>query len=377
MAVVLLVAGTLFVRSLTRARAMDLGFDPDQRVLMSVNVGLQGYDAARGRRFYNDVVDRLRNDAGIVSASWAFPAPFDTYDRSVSLYFDELAGSTSEQTINANTTLADVDFEKALGLRLYGGRAFTTSDSTGTPAVMVVSRRFAALFWPGKDPVGQRVRVGGPSGTEISVIGVVGDAKFTIIGDRNQARIYLPIRQNYTDRQTLIVHARGNLAQTDRSVRDVIASLDPALPTFGSMTMKQSVASGLSTYNTAAGTGAFFGLFALLIASIGLYAIVAESVAARTREIGVRVALGATPRGVMQFIMGAGARLGLVGLALGVASALIVVTLMRRLLYGLSPHDPLTFVAVPLVLGIVVFIATYLPARRAVRMDPVAALRSD
>jgi predicted permease len=377
MAVVLLVAGTLFVRSLTNARAMDLGFDPQGRAIMSVDLGLQGYDAARGRRFYGDVIERLQGNAAIVSATWAFPAPFDTYDRSIPLYSDELPGNADDQTIRANATFTDIDFEKALGLQLQAGRVFTKSDSNGTPAVMVVSRRFATQYWPGRDPVGQRVRIGGPSGAEISVIGVVADAKFTHIGDRNLGRVYIPLRQNFTNRQTLIVHARGNPALVDRTVRDLVATLDPDLPTFGSMTMQESVASGLATYQTAAGTGAFFGLFALLIASIGLYAVVAEGVAARTREIGVRVALGATPRGVMHFIMGSGARLGLVGLAIGVASALGVVTLMRGLLYGLSPHDPLTFVAVPLVLGIVVFVATYLPARRAVRLDPVSALRTD
>ena len=377
MAVVLLVAGTLFVRSLTMARSMDLGFDPDRRVIMSVNVGLQGYDAERGSRFYRDVVARLSDNPSVVSASWAFPVPFDTYDRSLPLYIEGIAARDHDQTVSASMTVADVDFEKALGLRLYSGRAFSTTDSTGMPAVMVVSRRFAARFWPGRDPVGERVRIGGASGTEISVIGVVGDAKFTIIGERNEGRVYVPLRQNFVNRQTLIIHANGNPAQVDRRVRDVIAAIDPALPTFGSMTMRESVASGLSTFQTAAGMGAFFGLFALLIASIGLYAVVAESVAERTREIGVRVALGATPRGVMQFIMGGGARLGLVGLALGVGGALMVVSLMRGLLYGLSPHDPLTFVAVPLVLGLVVLVATYLPARRAVGMDPVAALRSD
>lgn len=378
MAVVLLVAGTLFVRSLTLARAMDLGFDPDRRVIMSVNVGLQGYDAARGARFYRDVIERLKANPGVQSATWAFPVPFDTYDRSLPLYIEGQAASTQDQaTTSANMTIADVDFEKALGLRLYAGRAFTTSDSAGTPAVMLVSRRFAARYWPGRDPVGERVRVGGPSGTEVTVIGVVADAKYIIIGDRDAGRIYVPLRQNYANRMTLIVHASGNLAQVDRHVRDIISAVDPALPTFGAMTMRESVASGFSAFQSAAGMGAFFGLFALLIASIGLYAVVAESVAERTREIGVRVALGATPRGVMQFIMGGGARLGVVGLALGVGGAFMVVTMMRGLLYGLSPHDPLTFIAVPLVLGLVVLIATYLPARRAVGMDPVAALRSD
>ncbi|MEP7345820.1 MAG: ABC transporter permease [Gemmatimonadaceae bacterium] len=377
MSVLLLVSGMLFVRSLLLARAMDVGFDPDHRVLMSANLDLQGYDEARGRRFYRDVVEGLRDVPGVESASWVFPVPFDTYGRGTSLYVDGLAGSEKDQTISMDMTIADVDFVEALGLRLQAGRAFQVADSSGTPSVMMVSRQLATRLWPGRDPIGQHARVGGPSGREITVIGVVRDAKFGLIGETSQARVYLPLRQNYRGWQTLVVHSTARSASIQQDVSRVIGSLDPALPTFGAMTMNESVTNGFSTYETAAGIGGFFGIFALFIAAIGLYAIVAESVAERTREIGVRMALGATPWGVMRFVMGAGARLGGWGLGLGIVAAVIAVKFMRGLLYGLSPYDPLTFVAVPLTLGVVVLVATFLPARRAVRSDPVSALRSD
>lgn len=377
MSVLLLVTGMLFVRSLVLARAMDVGFDPDHRVLMSANLDLQGYDEARGRRFYRDVIDALRAVPGVESASWIFPVPFDTYGRSAAFHVDGLEGSDRNQTITIDITNADVGFVDALGLRLQAGRSFTIADSSGTPSVMMVSRQLAIRLWPGKDPIGQRVRMGGPSGREVTVIGVVRDAKFGLIGETSQARAYLPLRQNYRGWQTLVVSSRARSAAVEREVARVIGSLDPALPTFGTTTMTESVASGFATYETAAGIGGFFGIFALFIAAIGLYAIVAESVAERTREIGVRMALGATPRGVMRFVMGAGARLGILGLALGIGGACIAVRFMRGLLYGLSPYDPVTFVAVPLTLGAVVLLATFLPARRAVRSDPVSALRSE
>jgi putative ABC transport system permease protein len=157
----------------------------------------------------------------------------------------------------------------------------------------------------------------------------------------------------------------------------VLASLDPQLPTFGRTTMEGAVASGLSTSRTAAAIAGFFGVLALLIASLGLYALVAGAVAERTREIGVRLALGCTPVGVLRLMMGEGARLGAIGLAIGLVGAAGIARAMGALLYSLSPGDPVTFALVPLTLGVVVLLATYLPARRAVRLDPVAALRSE
>jgi ABC-type antimicrobial peptide transport system permease subunit len=160
-------------------------------------------------------------------------------------------------------------------------------------------------------------------------------------------------------------------------VRNIVAAIDPTLPTFGATTMDEGVESGLATSRTAASIAGFFGALALMIAAVGLYAVVAGSVAERTREIGVRLALGSTPGGVLRFVMANGARLGAVGLVIGLAAAAAVARSMASLLYGLSSTDPVTFLIVPLVLALVVLVATYLPARRAVHLDPVAALRSD
>jgi ABC-type antimicrobial peptide transport system permease subunit len=160
-------------------------------------------------------------------------------------------------------------------------------------------------------------------------------------------------------------------------LQDAIAGLDPALPTFGGITMEEAVAGGFSAARSAAAIAGFFGVLALLIASVGLYAVVTGGVAERTREIGVRLALGSTPAGVLRLLMSEGARLGAIGLGLGLIGALGVARAMAGLLYGLSPSDPVTFVLVPLILGAVVLVATYLPARRAAQRDPVAALRSE
>jgi predicted permease len=356
---------------------VDVGFDPSNRVLMSANVTLQGYDAARGLRFYRDVVDRLRANPSVIAASWAFPVPFDTYGRGQALYVEGMTGRSSNQTTNWDLTTADVGFVEALGLRLVAGRGFSSRDSTGAPLVMVVSESMAARLWPGRDPLGQRARGGGPGGPELTVVGVVHDATFATLGPSGRARVYLPLAQQYRGWQTLVIHARDNAAVVMRDARQVVGALDPALPLFGATTMRASVSSGYATQQTAAALGGFFGVLALLIASIGLYAVVAGSVTEKTREIGLRMALGATPRGVMRFVMRSGARLGAIGFVVGLLAAIGVARAMRSLLVGLSPTDPVTFVLVPALLAAVVFAATYLPARRAVRLDPVTALRSD
>jgi putative ABC transport system permease protein len=211
----------------------------------------------------------------------------------------------------------------------------------------------------------------------MTVVGVVADATFGTIGETGEARAYVPLRQEHRGEQTLVVHTRGDPNAMLPTLASIVRELDPALPVYGRTTMARNVSGGFSLSRTAASIAGFFGVMALLISTVGLYAVVASGVTERTREIGVRVALGSSPRDVMRVVMRGGARLGLVGLALGLIGAVVMARAMGSLLYGLSPVDPLTFGAVPVVLAIVVVLATYVPARRAVRLDPMAALRSD
>jgi len=171
LSVVLLVAGTLFVRSLMAARAVDVGFDTNDRVLMSVNLGLQGYDEARGQQFYDEVATRLRETQGVSNVSWVFPTLFDSYGRGIAFYVEGLNTGTKNQTLSADLSVADVGFTDALGLRLEAGRSFVRTDSASAPAVMIVSRQLANRLWPGRDPIGQRARAGSASGRELTVIG--------------------------------------------------------------------------------------------------------------------------------------------------------------------------------------------------------------
>jgi predicted permease len=376
LSVILLVGGALFVRSLIAARSMDFGFDLTSRAFMSVNLGLQGYDEARGRKFYDDVIARVRSLPDVVSASWGFPVPFDTYGRGIGLYVEGAKTNSRDGTIGTEVSYVAEGFLDALGLRLQAGRDFAIADSAGTPRVLIVSRELATRLWPSVDPIGRRGRLGAADGPEFTVIGVVGDARFTVFDFSTTTRAYLSMRQRYRDSETLVVHTRGAPSAVIPRLERIVAEADPTLPVFGITTIEEGLDSGLAASRTAARIAGFFGLLGLLIAAVGLYAVVASSVTERTREMGVRMALGATPRDAMRQAMVGGVRLGVIGLAIGLVGAVAVSRLLAGLLFGLSPSDPVTFVGVPIALGLIVLLATYLPARRVARLDPVAALRT-
>lgn len=376
LSVVLLIGGSLFARSLMAARTIDLGFDPTNRVMLSMNVGLQGYDSARGQRFYDEVLSRVRALPFVQHASLVFPAPFDTEGRGVRFYSPGLAG-TRDGTIGVDTSVVSDGVVSAMGLRLEAGRDLAQTDTAATPLVMLVSRSLASRFWNGQDPLGQRARLGGADGPEVTVVGVVSDAQFAIVAPTGLARAYFPVKQRYRDWETVVVHVRDDPTRVMPTLRDTITGIDFALPVFGVTTLPDAVSSGLATSRIAATISMFFGVFALLIASIGLYAVVRGSVAERTREVGVRMALGATPRAVVGLLMRSGTRMGAIGLAIGLAAAFAMSRAMASLLYGISPNDPATFIVVPLALVVIVLAATWLPARRAARLYPVAALRKD
>jgi predicted permease len=376
--VVLVVGGMLFARSFASARASDVGFDPSNRLVASVELGLQGYDDNRGQQFYDTVITRVRGLPGVVAATWGSPAPFDTtYEHRMPLWIEGAGTNSKIGTLSIPVSTVGEDFVGAMGLRLEAGREFAASDSAGRPDVMVVSRSLATRLWPGRDAIGQHVRVGGASGPQVMVIGVVGDAKFGTLGPTTESHVYIPLRQRYGGRQTLIVHTRDEPRAVLPQLRAIVAATDPMLPLFGAMTLEQSVENGLSPSMVAAVVAGFFAVLALLIAAVGLYAVVASGVTERTREIGVRLVLGSTPSGVLRLVMRGSTRLGAWGLAIGLLASIGVARVLDGLLYGISAADPLTFAVVPIVLALVVVMATYLAARRAVGLDPIAALRNE
>jgi predicted permease len=375
LSVVLLVASALFARSLATAETSDLGFDPRAGLLTSVNVRLQGYDQPKARQFYDDVIARVRALPETQSAAWVFPVPFDTEDLRVML-LPEGAANSSTSGLRTSVSFVGDDFVNALGLKLLQGRAFNLREAAADRS-LVVSQSLAARLWPGQDAIGRRVRINSTSADEMTVVGVVQDATFDVLGISGSRRAYLSLTQQSRGWQTLIVRTRGPERAVAPRIRAIVTAADPLLPVFGVLTLEDAVANGHSPSRIAAGAAAISGVLALLIAAVGLYAVVTWSVAERTREIGLRLALGAARTRLMRHVMASGIRLTAYGIAVGLAGAAGLAQVMGGLLVGIQPFDPLSFGLVPLVLCAVAIAATYVPARRAARLDPMAALREE
>lgn len=374
---ILLLAGALLLgRSLMVARTADRGFDARDRLLASVNLSAQAYDAERARHFYDRTLGAVRRHPSVVAASWVFPAPFDTQDRKIALVAETDANAPAVRT--EVSVVAD-DFESALGLKHVAGRGFAPTDSIGTARVLMVSESLAARLWGGSSPLGKTARLvsGGDSGPPLTVVGIVGDAEFQVLGGRNLDRAYLPLRQHHRDWQTLAVHTRADSSLAIPELRSLIASIDASVPVFGATSLDDAVVAGLSAPRAAAQASALFAALSLLIAAVGLYALIVATVVDRRQEIGVRLALGSTRRQMTIRLMRIGVRLALWSLVPGVAGAVLIGQMLAGMLFGVPALDPIALFVAPATLLVIVLVVTFLPARQAANLDPLSVLRSE
>jgi predicted permease len=377
MSVVLLIAGTLFMRSLRATRNVDLGVIAANRLLVSANPEVQGYDAPRSRAYYQQAARRVTQLPGVVSAAWAFPAPFDTYGRGLPLYIPGITERSDRQSTSVSMSAVDPGYFATVGTRVLEGREFLLGDSAGTPRVMIVSRAFAERFFPDREIIGQRVRLNGPEGDEVQIVGMVENANYGAPTQQPQPYAFLPVPQTGTAGLTLIVRTQPGAQTLLPEIRAAMNSVDPEIATYGALTMERSVRNALNAQESAASIASILALLALVLAMVGLYGVVAYTVQRRTREVGIRIALGAKPSSVVGLVLAHTARTTLIGVGVGLVAAFGVAQAMRSILYGVSAADPLTFIAIPIALSAVALIASYIPARRASRVHPMLALRQD
>ncbi|HZF40284.1 MAG TPA: FtsX-like permease family protein, partial [Blastocatellia bacterium] len=267
-------------------------------------------------------------------------------------------------------------FFETLGIPLITGRDFTERDGENAPQVVIVNETMARRFWPGQNVIGKRFKFFGEEFYR-EVVGVARDTKYNRLTEANTPFIYLPLLQNYAVACTLHVRATGDAAQMAAAVRGVAKELAPNLPLLEVQTLGDLIDQSLDGQRSQTSLLAFFGLLALLLSSIGIYGVMAYSVAQRTREIGIRMALGARSQNVLSLVVRQGMALVVGGVALGLIAAFAVTRLIGRLLFGINAADPVTFVAASLLLVGVAALAGYLPARRATKVDPLIALRCD
>jgi predicted permease len=382
--VVVLVCGGLFVRSLRTLAVHELGFRPEGLVMASLDLGLQGYEPDRGRRFLDRLTERVQALPGVESAAIAALVPFDNAfglrDLTAAERPPTAKPGDNDDTIRAGMNRIDPGYLRTMGAALLQGRDFTVQDDASAPRVALVNQTLANRLWPGQDPIGRSFRwVEG--GDAVEVIGVVRDGKYVMLGEAPRPYVYVPLSQEYDTPVTLHVRtATADPLALTPSIRQALQELDPDLPVFSVRTMPEhlrSSALALLPLRMGATLAGAQGALALLLAVMGLYGVVAYAVSQQRREIGIRIALGARGRDLFRVVAGGGLRPALIGLVLGVIASLGLARLLAGLLYGLNPLDLPVFTAVVvLLLGVSLF-ACWLPARRVLKLDPVVALRSE
>ena len=374
LSVVLLVCAGLFIRSLWSAHTIDPGFRVERALTVPVDLGLLRYKSEDGRAFYRELLSRVAAQPGVESASLVRFAQLGNSFAQGQVFAEGRAAEAGEGT-GAGFNIVGPDYFRTMGTRLVRGRDFTDADREGAPGVAVVSETLAAMLWPGEDALGKRVSFEGAGGPFLEVVGVARDGKYRSLGDRSRPYIYRPLMQSYEPRMTLVVRASGDPRALAGPVREHLRALDRDLPVADVRTLEEQLDLSLLPARVAAYTLGGFGLLALALAAIGIYGVVSYTVARRTREIGVRVALGAGRADVLRLILGEGLSAVGAGLGLGLLLSFALTRVLGGFLYGVTASDPLTFVGVPALLGSVALAAGYLPARRAAKVDPMVALR--
>jgi predicted permease len=371
---VALIGAGLFLRSLGNARAIDPGFDADRLAVLSFNLAAQGLasDAASERQ--RQILERVRGLGGVERAAYASTVPLagGGFMRSIFLEGQDVTDQRAGRLVQVSN-VGDGYFD-TMGLRLVRGRDFSGADTAQAPLVVVINETMARQFWPNEDALGKRFRFfRDPNLT--AVVGIVRDSKYNFLGEDPQPFMYRPILQDPQPAVTL--HLRSaNPAASLGTARAVVQQMEPNMPLVGVFTMGNVFDQALWAARMGALLLAIFGGLALLLASIGVYGVMAYAVSQRARELGIRLALGATAGEVRMMVFRQGLTLAVVGIVAGVAGAMALTTLVSNLLYGVSATDPVTFAVVPALLVAVAALAIYIPARRASRVDPVVALRN-
>jgi putative ABC transport system permease protein len=368
-----LITAGLFVRSLQKAQAIDPGFQAENVILMGFDLGREGYGEPQGKELQRDLIERVQALPGVRSATIARDRPFGG-GLLRSVFIEGQEPTPDGRGVLVQTNVVGRRFFETLGIPVLRGRDFAESDGETAPAVVIINESMATRFWPSGDAIGKRFKFFGDQNFR-EVVGIARDSKYNSLTERNQPFVYMPLLQNYTPLNNLHVRTSIDPAGVMASVRSEIQKIDPNLTLQNVQTLSERVDGSLGGERAQATMLGVFGLMALLLAAVGLYGVMAYSVAQRTREIGIRMALGARKGDVLSLVLRQGVTLVSIGVAVGLVVAFATTRLLASLLFGIGAADPITFAATSLILIAVALIATYVPARRAATVDPIRALR--
>jgi predicted permease len=374
----LLIVAGLFVHSLERAEHMYLGFDPDRVLSVMLDVHQIGYDESRAKGFCRDLKRRVRAMPGVQSASLAFTVPLGMPSPASPIYIEGHPLAPGQVAPEVSFNSIDPAYFETMRLPLLEGRTFRDFDNETARPVAIVSQTMAKKFWPNQDPIGKRFSMKSATGPFIEVVGLARDGQsMWHFSPEPQPYFYLPLAQNFTSFLSLQVRTTVPPESLILGVQGQIRDLAPDLPIFDARTMQQGIhgLGGLFIFRLAAALAGVMGILGLTLATVGVYGVVSFGAAQRTREIGIRMALGATRRGILVAIVRQGLQLALIGIASGLMGAFALSRLLRSMLVGVKPGDPGTFIGVSLLLLSVALLASFIPARRATKVDPMVALR--
>ncbi|MFY9609357.1 MAG: ABC transporter permease [Blastocatellia bacterium] len=377
LSLVLLISAGLLIKSMQNAQTMNPGFRTDHILMGSTNLDLHNYDETRGRSFYKQLGERLKNLPGVEQASFAGPLPLDQYTNGTRFMIEGRVPKTENERLQTLFSTIAHDYFETMDTAIVQGRAFTEHDNERAPRVVIVNEAMARHYWPNESPLGKRLRLGNEQNSWMEVIGVAQDGKYITLGEPPTDYLFIPLWQNYDGRMTMVVRTTGDPEGVAAVIREEVKSLDEQLPVYGVRTAPQYLDRVLSLPKSIATLVSIFGLLALVLAAVGLYGVMGYVVAQRRKEIGIRMALGADTGNVRRMVLRQGMTLVVIGLASGTAIALALAPLMASLLYGVSAADPATFAVIAGVLASVALLACYIPARRAMKVDPMVALRHE
>jgi putative ABC transport system permease protein len=378
LALVLLIGAGLMVKSLYRLFQVSPGIQPDRVLTMGISLGSSQYEKEAAQLlFWQRLLDRVHAIPGVESAAVGTVVPFTGSHNRADITFADLPVPEVGQYPHPDYHLVSADYLKTLGQPLLRGRDFTESDNESAPAVGLINSRLAERYFPNGDAIGQRFAFGhgDPKSKWFTIVGIVADTKLYGLENPSRFEIYVPYRQDPDDSMTLAVRSASDPAGIASEIRLALREIDKDQPVFQVETMKELVNQSVSTRHATLVLLEMFGALALVLAGIGIYGVMAYTVALRTHEIGIRMALGAQKRDVLRMVMGQGVRLAITGVVIGVAAALALTRLLSSLLYSVSANDPLVFICVPVLLVLVTMVACYIPAMRAMKVDPMVALR--
>ncbi len=374
---VLLIVAGLFIRSLGKAQNIYLGFESSHVLDFSLDVQQIGYQESQGRALYRELESRLRALPGVVSVAQAFSVPMGVMSSFDSLNIERHPVEPGQQPPSVQCNMVTAGYFDTLHIPVRHGRAFTESDEEKTLAVAVINQTMAKKFWPDEEPLGKRFSTKGPSGPFIEVVGVVQDGKYKGVVEVPQPHFYLPLSQAYVPLRTFHIRTSVPPESLSTQVQSQVRELAPSLAISEMQTLDQALQglNGFLFFRLGAQLTGTMGLLGLILAVVGVYSVASYAAVQRTREIGIRMAIGATPGDILKMVLRQG--LGTVGIGLlaGLAAAFAGTRLLADLFYGVTPNDPVTYAAVAALLLAVVLLACWIPARRATRVSPVIALR--